>query len=681
MTEDNLVTCDTTEETIEETQVDEMASSDEGEDNLADFKKDNIVIYDDIEFNDSSSMIVIFNDDSEDIKGNLKVSISDKVYYDENITIDDAFALCPDDISDLPVGNVILKVQFTPEGESPIIVEKEANIHDFKVYFVGYFEWDDYDDGITSYPPHMDIKIKLEFDKRFSENISYIFQERTYDVEYSDGSAYFSIPTDNLDFGDYTFEVRLGNQTRKINFAIMPSIFNLGYATLDKDYYVSFTIPTFYSGIGYVYYYDEDNDTVGDLIKQENAVNGVVAILMPKLQNGTHLFMFKFHSENFDYNESFEIQVGENDPNITVSVNTSEIEVGEVFTVEGKSNGCGYILMINETIGIINITSGSFKEAISGLDVGKYRIAILTSDFSENYYYNLFYVTVNRIATEIILASETLELKYDEIASNLATLNPSVGNLTYVSSNENVVVVKDGSIIAVSIGNATVTVSFSGNSTHAAAKNKTINVTVTPLDEISGINETEIVNKAPTEIKSSAVTTVYNVNKYLVVDLKDANGNPLKGVNLTIDLNGAKTYITDKNGQVKVSTKGFAPNVYNVKVTFNGNINYEKSSKNVKVTVKKATPKLTAKKKTFKKSVKTKKYVIVLKTNTGKAIKNVKVTLNVNKKTFTAKTDAKGKATFKIKKLTKKAKYDAKVTYKGNKYYNKVTKKVKITVK
>ena len=85
---------------------------------------------------------------------------------------------------------------------------------------------------------------------------------------------------------------------------------------------------------------------------------------------------------------------------------------------------------------------------------------------------------------------------------------------------------------------------------------------------------------------------------------------------------------------------------------------------------------------TTKKSVKTKKYTIVLKDNTGKAMKKVKVTLKIKgKKTITVKTNSKGKATFKIKKLTKKGTYKSTVTYKGNKYYNKVTKKVKIKVK
>lgn len=63
-------------------------------------------------------------------------------------------------------------------------------------------------------------------------------------------------------------------------------------------------------------------------------------------------------------------------------------------------------------------------------------------------------------------------------------------------------------------------------------------------------------------------------------------------------------------------------------------------------------------------------------------MKKAKVTLKIKgKKAMTVKTNAKGKATFKIKKLTKKGKYKVTVTYKGNNYYNMVTKKVTIKIK
>ena len=48
---------------------------------------------------------------------------------------------------------------------------------------------------------------------------------------------------------------------------------------------------------------------------------------------------------------------------------------------------------------------------------------------------------------------------------------------------------------------------------------------------------------------------------------------------------------------------------------------------------------------------------------------------------ITAKTNAKGKATFKITKLTKKGKFTAVIKYAGNKYYNKLSKKAKYTAK
>ena len=95
---------------------------------------------------------------------------------------------------------------------------------------------------------------------------------------------------------------------------------------------------------------------------------------------------------------------------------------------------------------------------------------------------------------------------------------------------------------------------------------------------------------------------------------------------------------------------------------------------------KKVTPKIIAKKKIFKASKKVKKYIITLKVG-KKLLKKVKVTLKIKGKTYKATTNKKGKATFKIKKLIKKGKYKAIITYKGNKTYNKVTKKVTITIK
>jgi hypothetical protein len=107
--------------------------------------------------------------------------------------------------------------------------------------------------------------------------------------------------------------------------------------------------------------------------------------------------------------------------------------------------------------------------------------------------------------------------------------------------------------------------------------------------------------------------------------------------------------------------------------------NPDTDKKDTAKVTKKAT-KITAKKKTFKAKTKVKKYVITLKSGKN-AVKKVKLTIKIGKKTYTAKTNAKGKATFKIKKLTKKGKYNAVIKFKGNSAYKASSKKVKITIK
>ena len=276
-------------------------------------------------------------------------------------------------------------------------------------------------------------------------------------------------------------------------------------------------------------------------------------------------------------------------------------------------------------------------------------------------------ITVNKIPTKITPFNETVTLLADDEFKINYTLNPNVaiGNVTFSSSNPNLVTVNStGYIKALSGGMAYITISFLENDYYGAS-NATVKV---------------IINKKNTQLTAKDLTTVYNKGDALIITLRDSEGNPISGVSITVDLNGVKKFNTDKNGQVKVTTKALAPKTYNAKITFAGNDKYLNSAANVKVVVKKAKAKITAKKKTFKKVKKVKKYTITLKSGKN-PIKKVQVTIKIGKKTFKAKTNNKGKATFKIKKLTKKGKYKAVIKFKGNKYYNKATKKVKITVK
>ena len=191
--------------------------------------------------------------------------------------------------------------------------------------------------------------------------------------------------------------------------------------------------------------------------------------------------------------------------------------------------------------------------------------------------------------------------------------------------------------------------------------------------------EKVIINTALTAPKVSAT---YNVAKNLVITLKDANGNVLVGKYVTVKVGTiSKNIQTDKKGQVSVNVATLVPKSYTASISFAGDDDYNKASTTAKVVVSKATPKLTTKKLKTKVKVKTKKVTATLKDNKGKVLKNTKVTLKVKGKTYTAKTNKKGKATFKVTKLNKKGTFKGKVKFAGNKYFKAVSKTVKIVVK
>lgn len=267
--------------------------------------------------------------------------------------------------------------------------------------------------------------------------------------------------------------------------------------------------------------------------------------------------------------------------------------------------------------------------------------------------------------------------------------------VNYNANQEFIITLKDSADKAVV--NAFVSVDLNGINNYTTDKNGQIKIPIfnfTPNTYAVKINfdgndfyigsELEtvlIVKKATTKLTAGAVTAAYNDNKYLVITLKDGADKPIIGASLSVDFKGVKTYTTDKNGQVKISVQNLAPNTYVAKISYAGNETQNRFDSYRMIVVKKATPKLKVKAKSFKVKTKTKKYSVILKSNKNKAMKNVKVYLKVKGKTYAAKTNSKGKATFKITKLTKKGKHTAVVAYKGNAYYNKVAKKVKIKIR
>ena len=213
-------------------------------------------------------------------------------------------------------------------------------------------------------------------------------------------------------------------------------------------------------------------------------------------------------------------------------------------------------------------------------------------------------------------------------------------------------------------------VSYAGNGTYQSSSSS-LNIVVNQIND-----------KVATEITGYNLTSVYNEGKYITITLKDDLGNMMGNMPLSIDFNGkTRSYRTDGNGQVKLSSESLVPNSYVAKISFAGDDKYQSSSFSVNLVVKKANAYLFASKKKFNAKTSVKKYKVTLKTNRNAAMKKVKVYLKVKGKTYVVKTNNKGQAIFKLKKLTRKGTYKATITYRGDNCYNGVVKKAKIKVR
>ena len=121
---------------------------------------------------------------------------------------------------------------------------------------------------------------------------------------------------------------------------------------------------------------------------------------------------------------------------------------------------------------------------------------------------------------------------------------------------------------------------------------------------------------------------------------------------------------------------------YTIKVKYNGNKYYKSFSKSKALSITQCHLKFSNATKELKKSKANKaKFKITLKTSNKKFLAKKIVYIKINKKTYKAKTNAKGVSTFKLKLPKVKKTYKYTVTFKGDKANNKKTFKGKLAVK
>ena len=191
-----------------------------------------------------------------------------------------------------------------------------------------------------------------------------------------------------------------------------------------------------------------------------------------------------------------------------------------------------------------------------------------------------------------------------------------------------------------------------------------------------------VVKKTSTKMTASNLNMIPKMAEYYSITLKDASGKALAKQKVTFKVNG-KTYTktTNSKGVAKVKLK-FSKNkkAYKITIKFAGTNKYKAISKTKKIVVKYSskTAKLSAPTVTIPPKT-SKTYTVTLKNANGKGIAKQKVTVKINGKTYTKKTNSKGQVKIKVK-FTALKNYKVTASYKGSKIYKKASATGKIKV-
>ena len=435
-------------------------------------------------------------------------------------------------------------------------------------------------------------------------------------------------------------------------------------------------------------YLASDNNNVTDSIFTNNHANSGGAIYSD-VKDNLFLSNSKFSKNSAEeYGGAIMVNENANIDNATFEDNkagiggavysdTESIFINSTFT-NNTANSGGAIAMYDGEI--INSTfTKNFANETGGAIYASGDLAMNKITFSENVAGNI----TNNIYSDDGHVNMVMDMAVD------------IANITYGESLKINVRMANNITkgkITVNLDGKTYTANITGNQATVSIPNLNsevydVEVTYEGEEYNSTTQEYEAsVFQRNTQISAAKKSFVINYAGKYSVTVKGKDGKVIAGENVTfyISNNKIKTVTTNAKGVATLTIassklKSLKTGTKTLKVTLSDN--YNPNSKSVKITVNKEKTKIVAKKKTFKKSLKTKKYTITLKNSKNKALKKVKVKLKVKGKTYTAKTNNKGKATFKITKLNKKGKFTAKITFKATKYYKGVSKKVKLTIK
>ena len=204
------------------------------------------------------------------------------------------------------------------------------------------------------------------------------------------------------------------------------------------------------------------------------------------------------------------------------------------------------------------------------------------------------------------------------------------------------------------------------------------------IDKNSKTTAKVTVRNYKVSIKAPQLKVIQKSKEKFKIKVIGADKKPVKGVELEIDVYTGKkcesmNRDTNSKGIVYYDVSKLALGKHKIYIALSDysldHDGFVGKSVDSYINVVKASAAIKAKNTyTFKKATNSLN-VKMIDSKTKKPIKGAKLTLKFRGKTVNAKTNDKGKATFKITKLNKRGIFKATITFKGNGKYNKATKK------
>ena len=199
----------------------------------------------------------------------------------------------------------------------------------------------------------------------------------------------------------------------------------------------------------------------------------------------------------------------------------------------------------------------------------------------------------------------------------------------------------------------------------------------TGLGNVSSDNVSEA-NSTVTAVKTKPVISL-KTNKIkskdtLNIYLKNSSGKPLKSKNLVLNLNNKKYSITTNSKGIASLKVTLPAKNYKLKVTFSADNKYKSVSKTFTLKVSKLTTKISPNANFLRRGQNL--YVDLI--SNGNLVPSKKISINVNGKTYSRKTDKNGRARVKIGFTP--STYSVLLKYGGDNYYKASQKKFNLRV-